>query len=733
MPIALTETEHALADAAAELCKRRATTAVTRQLLPKLAVGDLGPAWRDLVDQGLLTLHLPEDLGGGGAGLMELAVVAEQFGRHLMNGPWLPTVLASSLLAKSASDAARPWLEDFAEGAVGAVALDGLTAVEQDGGEFRVSGLSDPVPGLIDVDIVVARAQSANRPIWFVLTGADFKTVDTKPVDLTLSVARLELDWHHVPAEKVIELDEDRAALTMAALACAQAAGIASWAVDSAVEHLRSRHQFGKPLGAFQVLQHRAAMMLVRTEAAVAAAWDAARADQQVSSQWRLAAAQAFVTGPGPCLDVVFDYITMLGALGITWEHDAHLYQRKALALTAEFGPAKNWARALGEAALDRERSSRVDDPQVLSRLRADVGAVLDEFVAMPAEDDRHLDPWGRWTGGDRQRLLADARLIAPHLPEPYGRNAGPEEQAVIADEFASRGLSQPTLIVGDWALATLVAHGSDAQRDRFLGPSLRGELIWCQLFSEPEAGSDLASLRTRAVRVDGGWRLTGQKVWNSRACESHWGICLARTDPDAPKHQGLSYFLVEMSSEGVLARSIGQVNGQAELAEVFLDDVFVPDECLVGEPGDGWKLAVATLSNERLTMGAKLRYGSSRLARRLLDEDGRHAQTPDILAEIGEGVAREICLASMNLRTVLGRMTGRQMSAELSVNKVLNALAQRDGSRAIVGMVGPLGLEGDSPYVADYLGMPAMLFGGGTLEVQLNVIATRILKLPRG
>lgn len=733
MPIALTDDDRALADSAAEVCKRRSPIAVTRALATELAGGHPGPAWADLTAQGLLTLHLPEEVGGGGAGLMELAVVAEQFGRHLLSGPWLPTVLASSLVAMAASEDACNLLSRFVDGCTGAVVLSGLSAVLQDGGELRVSGLSDPVMGLCGADVVVARTQTAAGPTWFFLHAEEISVIQVEPVDLTMSTGQLELDWHAVPPERILKIAPDLADLTMAALTCAQAAGVASWAVESAVDHLTTRHQFGKALGAFQALQHRAAMMLVRAESAVAAAWDAARAAQQSKDQWQLAAAQAMVTGPGPALDVVFDYITMLGALGITWEHDVHLYERKAIALTSQFGTGRSWARALGTASLSSERSSRLDDAQIRPELRAEVGAVLDAFLAMPAEDNRHLDPWGRWTGGERQALLAKAKLIAPHLPPPYGRAAGPEDQAVIADEFASRGIAQPTLIVGDWALATLIAHGTDAQRARFIDPSLRGDIIWCQLFSEPEAGSDLASLRTKATRVRGGWRLNGQKIWNSRACEAQWGICLARTDSDAPKHQGLSYFLVDMSSPGVQARSIAQVNGQAELAEVFLDDVFVPDDCLVGEPGEGWRLAGTTLSNERLNMGSRLRYGSARLARELLDQATGDTSRDDVLELVGECAAREICLASMNLRTVLGRISGREMSAELSVNKVLNSMAQRDGSRAQIGLAGPLGLVGDSAFVQDYLGMPAMLFGGGTIEIQLNVIATRFLKLPRG
>ncbi|MBM0125223.1 acyl-CoA dehydrogenase family protein [Pimelobacter simplex] len=731
MSIALDADEEALAQAAAELCRRRAPLSSIRDRLEELACGDRGAGWSNLHQHGLLTLHLAEEIGGGGATLVDLAVVAEQLGRQLLAGPWLPTVLASGALATVTDDSARTWLDLFVEGAAGAVVLGGLTAVELEDG-LRVSGGTDVVPGLIGADIVLARAELGDGRVWFVLRPGEVDLRQVAGIDLTLSAGRFELDAHPVPPERIMAVDDEAADLVGAALVAAQAAGVAAWAVETAAEHLRTRHQFGKPLGAFQVLQHRAAMMLVRAEAAAAAAWDAARAPQQRRDQWRLATAQALVTAAEPAVDVVFDLVTLLGALGVTWEHDAHLYLRRASALAGLFGPSRHWARVLGEAVRHGERSSRLDDPAALPELRAEVGAVLDEFVTLPAEDDRHLDAWGRWTGGDRQALLADARLMAPHLPAPYGRGAGPQEQAVIADEFGRRGLVQPTLIVGDWALATLVAHGSDEQRTRFVDASQRGDIIWCQLFSEPEAGSDLASLRTRATRVDGGWRLSGQKIWNSRACESQWGICLARTDAEAAKHRGLTYFLVDMASPGVLARPIQQMNGQAELAEVFLDDVFVPDDCVVGEPGEGWRLAMATLSSERLNMGSRLRYGSSGLARRLLDDGAHRADEGDVLAVVGECAAREICLASMNLRTVLGRMSGRDMAAENSVNKVLSSIAQRDGSRALFGLLGPSGLDAASPYVADHLGMPAILFGGGTIEVQLNVIASRILNLPK-
>ena len=676
MPIALDQDLQLLADSVGQLCKRHAP-------MPAIRAGEHQPLWDALVANGLHALHLP----GQGGGLMELAVVAEQLGRALAPGPWLPTVTASAVLAL-----ADPSDDAFLGGATGAVVWDA----------------DAPVLGLPGADVVLAYEEGR-------LLRVEAPQVEAlPPTDPTRTVGRL-LGGKRT---EVGEVDPDLVLLWRATLLAAEAAGVADWALTSAVEHLKTREQFGVLIGTFQALQHRAANMLVRKESAVASAWDAARAAGQSQEQYGLAADAALLTALPAAIDNVFDLISFLGALGITWEHDAHLYWKRAISLQAAGGDVALIARRLGGRSA--VRASGMDDPALLPELRAEVGAVLDRVAALP-EDPGHTGAFGVWRGGDRQDVLADARLIAPHLPPPLGRAAGPLEQAVIADEFAKRGQQQPTLVVGDWALATLVVHGTDEQVERFAEPSLRGHLVWCQLFSEPGAGSDLASVRTRGTRVDGGWKLSGQKVWNSRACESDWGVCLARTDPDVAKHKGLTYFLVDMSSPGVTANPIKQATEAAELAEVFLDDVFVPDDCVLGEPGQGWKVAVGTLGHERTNMGTRMPYGSAAVARRAGN-----------LQLAGECAARESTVAALNLRSVLGRLAGRDMSAEASVNKVLSATAQRDGSRALVGQLGSAGLTTDGGFVMDYVGMPAMLFGGGTLEVQLNVIAARVLGLPR-
>ncbi|MFT4082536.1 MAG: acyl-CoA dehydrogenase family protein, partial [Nocardioides sp.] len=450
------------------------------------------------------------------------------------------------------------------------------------------------------------------------------------------------------------------------------------------------------------------------------------------TAQHRLAAAQAAVLGPPAAVRLALDAVTLLGAIGFTWEHDVHLYQRRALALAADSGPEADWAHALGELALDHRRDFSLVGPGDLAELRAEIGPVLDRAVTLP-EDDGALTGWGPAGGGPRRAVLAEAGLVAPHYSAPYGRDAGPREQAAIAQEFARRGLSQPTTVVGEWVLPTLLEHGSDAQRDRFVGATLRGEIVWCQLFSEPGAGSDLAGLSTRATKVEGGWSLSGQKMWNSYAHLADWGVCLARTDPEAPRHAGISYLLVDMRSPGVEVRPIRQSTGRAEFNEVFLDDVFVPDDCLVGEPGQGWRLAGTTLANERLAMGGALSHGGADLVRRVVAERTYAVSRDEALTVLGRNVSREMVLSALGLRSVLARLAGGEPGAAASVQKVLNAIAQRDGSGALVGLLGPALLvdEPDSPYAVDHLGLPAVLFGGGTIEIQLNLIARRILALP--
>ncbi|TCP45747.1 alkylation response protein AidB-like acyl-CoA dehydrogenase [Tamaricihabitans halophyticus] len=736
MSLPLNDEHRALAESVRGFVGQVARTDSVRDEFAGFAAGGRPKHWPTLLAQGLHGAHLPESVGGAGGGLLDLSVIVEECGKGLLPGPFLPTVLTSAVLAaadRTCPAVAEP-LRSCADGATGAfVSGAGLSATEVAGG-WLVTGESAPVVGLPGAEIVLVRVtQVDGEPLWFVVPAdrCPETVVPDNGVDLTRSVGRLVLRGYRVRrGEALPQPAEDAVDLVVNALVAAEASGIIRWCLDTVVEHVSGREQFGRPVGSFQAVQHKAAMLLVHAEIACASAWDAARAEGTDYAQQRIAAAQAAITAPALAVDCALDSVTLLGGIGFTWEHDAHLYWRRAISIASVVGAERDWSSRLGSTALSTHRDFGLAGAEA-PELRAYVAEVLAEVNELPS------DPVGAaglaWSGPRRNRL-ASARLVAPHYPEPYGIAAGPAEQAVISEEFALAGLDQPTTVVGEWVLPTLLTHGSAEQQQRFVGPTLRGEIVWCQLFSEPEAGSDLAGLRTSARKVEGGWSISGQKVWTSMAHEADWGVCLARTDPGAAKHRGLSYFVIDMRSPGIEVRPLRQATGRTEFNEVFLDEVFVPDDSLVGSSGSGWKLAVTTLSHERLSMGSvQFGHGGTDAIRRLL-ADGAPVRRSDAIRVLGENTAREIARSTLNLRAMHARLADLDPGAEMSVLKVYSAIAQRSNSRALLTLLGSLGCvaTGESDPVIDHIGLPAVLLGGGTIEIQLNVIAQRVLGLPR-
>src|SRR5581483_2308175 len=280
----------------------------------------------------------------------------------------------------------------------------------------------------------------------------------------------------------------------------------------------------------------------------------------------------------------------------------------------------------------------------------------------------------GDLEGSEQRRALVEAGLVVPHWPRPWGRDATAVEQVVIDEELAEAGATRPHLGVGAWALPVIIAHGTPDQQRRWVEPTLLGELRWCQLFSEPGAGSDLASLATRADRMEGGWVLNGQKVWTSMARESDFGICLARTDPSVPKHESITYFVVDMRAPGLDVRPLREITGDAMFNEVFIDDLFVPDDCVIGAVGDGWRIARATLANERVSMSSGSTFGTGvesllRLAGRL-DEPVPAATRLQLAGLLVEAQSLGLMAHRATLRTLAGTDPG----PGVSVRKLLGA-----------------------------------------------------------
>jgi len=751
MTIALTGDQAALAEAVAGFTARHADVSETRAAFDKIAAGELQPSWQALVEQRLHAIHLPDWAGGDGASLVELAVVVEETAFGLLPGPLLPTVVASQLIAAHAPQAlASRLLPALANGATAASAVEtaGLRATRTAGG-WRVTGETSPVLGAASARVLVlgaAAATSAEAPdgaVWFLLDDADdLDDVDdalladavvtpAESVDLTRDIATVRLDGLLVPDARVLTATTGQVRDVAAALFAAEAAGLARWCQQTGLAYAKVREQFGTTIGSFQAIKHKCARLFARTALVAAAAWDAAAAHQQDDEgQFALAAAAAAVLAPQAAVDVALDTVTLFGGIGYTWEHDAHLYWRRAMSLAALLGQKGAWQRRLADL-------SRVTERRHDLRLEDEPAGLRDWAAATLAEAARLEDP------AARRRFLADRGLAAPHYPRPYGLAATPAAQVVIAQEFERAGLAPPSTIVGEWALPTILAHGTAEQRESLVAATLRGDITWCQLFSEPGAGSDLASLRTRAERVagdgeaGGGWVITGQKVWTSNAAEADWAICLARTDPRAPKHQGISYFLVDMRSPGVDVRPLREANGGYLFNEVFLTGVFVPDARLVGVPGDGWRLARTTLGNERVNIAAgSVSTGLRRLPSRYLDD--LPGPVPDeVTAEAGALTAEALAFAALSHRLLLRQVgglehsAGREYSAEASVLKVISAANLASVRRAVLDWHGGEAAVLTAPS-HEYLSVPPQLIGGGTIEIQLNVIAERVLGLPR-
>jgi 3-oxochol-4-en-24-oyl-CoA dehydrogenase len=344
---------------------------------------------------------------------------------------------------------------------------------------------------------------------------------------------------------------------------------------------------------------------------------------------------------------------------------------------------------------------------------------------------------------------LAAAGYTAPHWPRPWGLGASPAEQLVIDEELRRAGVRRPENPVGiGWAGPTLVLAGTEEQQRRWLPGLLDGSELWCQLFSEPGAGSDLASLSTTAVRDGDEWVVNGQKIWTSLARQARYGILLARTDPVAPRHSGITYFVVDMRSPGIEVRPIRQMDGSATFNEVFLDDVRIPEGNVVGAEGDGWHLARVTLGNERVALSEEgALWGRGPTVRTLIDAlraAGRAPLDPLSRQRLAAVYGEAEILRILRLRTVAALLaggSGTEPGPEASVRK---ALADRHGQKLFElavdlcgahGMLArhnPVQLPGTFPWVMGFLFSPGLTIGGGTAEMQRNIIAERVLGLPR-
>jgi alkylation response protein AidB-like acyl-CoA dehydrogenase len=352
--------------------------------------------------------------------------------------------------------------------------------------------------------------------------------------------------------------------------------------------------------------------------------------------------------------------------------------------------------------------------------------------------------------GREWQAKLAAARYVGVTWPEAYGgRGAGPLEHYIVQEELARARAPELVGRIGvNLAGPTLLAHGTEAQKERWLPGILGADDIWCQLFSEPDAGSDLTSLRTAAVRDEdgpggqGGWRLRGQKVWTSYAQFATWAICLARTDPEAGKpRDGISFFVVDMSAPGVEVRPLVQLTGEAEFNEVFLDDVFVPDDQLVGRLHDGWRVANSTLSHERGTNPRQLVIHTQLIEELLRTAVANGAyDDPQVRHRLAQAFVEVRIFQLANWRSLSRLAQGREPGPEGSTLKLYwSEMSKRlhETAMAVLGPAAPLWRgaadnPGDGVWQRSWLYYHGASIWAGTNEIQRNIVGERVLGLPR-
>jgi 3-oxochol-4-en-24-oyl-CoA dehydrogenase len=702
--IAILNEHVALADSVREVLEAQGALRQARESLEG-SRPDVPAFWPYAVDLGWFGLHIGEEYGGLGCGLLELAVVVEQLGRYCAPGNFLSTVLTSALVQACGSDRQKArWLPDLAQGAVSA----GIAVPPSGEGE-----------GVTDIPVLGADAGLALVPV-----GEDVAIVETQDGALSFADGALDqtraLGWLSRPGAHRLDLihgSADTLRELIWCLAGAEAVGGMRACLEMVNTYSLQRKQFDRLIGSFQAVKHLQVNLLSDVELATAAVWDACqrRLTEAVDPQSAYTAAAASLTSVGHYVSTANLSIQLLGAIGFTWEHDAHLYLRRAAALAALLRVESTVPPILVEHCSHGVRPiAAIDLPESAEEYRASARQAADTIRNAASSE--------------RQHVFAHSGYYVPHWPAPYGRNASPLEQIVIEEELAD--IHRPSMGLGEWILPTVLKFSTPDQRERWMWPSLEGHIRWCQLFSEPGAGSDAAAVSTKATRIDGGWLLNGQKVWNSLVEKCERGLMTVRTDSTGSKHKGITVLAVDTRSPGITVRPIREITGAYEFNEVFFDDVFVPDEDLIGEVDDGWLVARATFANERVSLGA---HPLSIEAEELVGRAGvLDLRDPVVRSEAGMLLAEANALRSINLRHSARAVFGVSEGAEGNIAKLVGSEHAQRVSDFGMREAGIAGVAGEAAIAYDFLFTRCLTIAGGTSEIMRNLIGERFLRLPR-
>ncbi|MCC6708887.1 MAG: acyl-CoA dehydrogenase [Gammaproteobacteria bacterium] len=716
-------------------------------------------AWRDMAELGWCGLLVPEAQGGVGLGAQAVASVCRELGRVVAAEPFIESaVMAASLL--SSLNGAAAHLAALLDGAavysapVTPAAWQRAVQARRDGDAWLLDGELGQVPLAADADVLLMPARSEGGELLCVVPrNAAGLTVES--VTLADDTRDGRVSCQALRCESCLPISAAAVARSLALGAVAGSAymlGLCEALLDTTLEYLRTRRQFGRALGSFQALQHRAVDMFMHVRL-TRAALDAAVTSIDAGQDSALAGARVRQRACDTVTRVLREAIQLHGAIGYTEQCDVSLYVQRGLVMSARHGGAITQLRGM---------------PALLH------GASADE-AALPAPlPDAYLPPGGDWNEVDDRLFRSTVRhWIEANYPATLRHPPGQLRWAEIKDwhatlvargwaapawprEYGGMGLGASKMIIfieelERWGVARapdqgivmigpiLQAHGNQAQRERYLAHALSGDEIWCQGYSEPNAGSDLASLATSAVLEGDEFIVNGQKTWTTHGMDATHMYCLVRTDPQAKPQAGISFLLIDLQQPGVTVRPIINLGGHVDFCEVFLDNVRVPRANLVGALNQGWTIAKSLLGHERLFVGSpKLCQHALHQLRELAQADGRlhDAVFVDALARIALDVLDLEALYA-DYAAMLKR--GEEPGVDISLLKIwstetyvrLSEMILEAGGDA-AGVRGAQRFGGTEIDVLShfYNARPAPIYAGSN-EIQRNIIAKHVLKLP--
>ena len=723
--------------------------------------------WDEIVEMGWTGLTFPEASGGAGLKFSDQVFLFEELGRALYPGPYFANfALAAACIAHDPALVQRlitgestftlAWAEPSNDGFIedlGSV----FCRAEPDGSSWRLSGVKTSVPdaALVSNAVVIANGADGAGAYLIDLAGPGVEITPMPGIDGTRREYQLQLNG--APATLLLTAAQTPAILEevsrRALLAAAfEALGIAERVLSDIVQHAGVREQFGKPIGSFQAVSGPLADCFVDIQLARALADWAVLAFEKADPGMDTAIAAANASAVEAASRTVERAIQVAGAIGFTWEYHLHRFLRRSMWLEAFQGTATKKRALVASALLDTQRpiqTVELLDTEAVAQFRSEVrlwisqnlptaGAGLDLIGSLGSYDDTK----SRW----REAMCESGNLVA-HWPTEYGGKGVSDVYTAIFREEAIK--AHPRVSHGDCGVdlvaPLLMRYGSAAQRERFLEPIRRESEIWTQGFSEPNAGSDLAALQTRATKDGQNWILNGNKTWATYSPVADWIFVLARTDPEAKRHRGISCFLVDAKSQGVEIRPIRDISGDCEFGEIFFTDVLVPEANMLGGVNEGWGVAVMTLAHERVIESYEDIGELGFVFDRLLE--GVRAESMLAGRDLGDSLLRDRiaklwcqlqAVRLVQYRCVLALEHSDTPPSESEIVKLVWSEIAQD--------VATLGLElfgsstnrsaataGTAEYWNwNYLVARSLTIYAGTSEIIKSVVAERVLGLPR-